>query len=1435
MQPTTDNYPVFEANQVLTNAHLNQSFAYLDEQERLTRANLIGIGIVCGLNVSLDNAAVPTVILLTKGCGVTSEGYLIVEPDDVNLTSYRSYNLPENIAYPPFQNTNLWELFPDGEPETSALTSPAGFLNDKAVVLFLELKKEELRNCSANNCDDKGAKVTAAVRRLLIGKTELDAIIATANALAPDLPDQTLQLNLPDLRLPRYNAPATAPSTSNDVLAAFLSVFSTKKLATAMSNALTLAYQAFQPILKNTYVSNPFANFAAQFGFLDNAPVNVEQVKFLPYYYDFFDDLIHAYDEFRDKGTELLCACCPASGLFPRHLMLSLLFPASDSEARKYRHFFIASAALSGCETHTEEVVTLFRRMVEIIARFTLMPLPQPVANASSDAQIRITPSKLGDVPLSDKAIPYYYLQNGAPPLYQLWNPSLSRRLKANQNQGYRANEFTPAPPAFVTEPLAYELEPYNFLRIEGHLGKSFQTALKTLLELKAKYRLPIDIVALRTGAFDVNVAIDLTKESCRFQDLDSLYGTTRNETLCLLVKVMTYFYGIGFQTDSAVTVDSPSQFAVIKQFAPGFLVKPNTLGRLFEDYITSQGGVIPEVAPNVMAGWINIFPPVDTLVYYSFFYIIKLADALPEAFFAVNFTTLETRFKNLGIVVTAIENRREAGRSNLEGNTEVLTWEEIDDRLEDLLNSCQPDVLKAIRSDYEDRIKELKKKQFLSNFLQDHPGIQHKAGVPVGGTFIVVYHQDPSPPGFIAPLNLSAIAAGVDPVASGVILQAHRTTANFGDLVFTSIPFGVFNLSETTLANATTPINPSTIGAVLAGRAAAEAVKPQINEPQISASSLASSIKASGSATAALRTSASKFSVSDASIVADKASATGSTRASAITSNFVDATTVSIDPNLFEIKPNSPTANVGQVTVNKNLLDAIQRLQAQPLQINPDIKLVIDGLTTLIPTLPIVPIFPGTFDFATPADQIIATAVNGLADGTVIADFYLPYLCCSGCAPVQFVLPKVPPTFTVSIGCTDSNQEVAVAEVTITAKDGTPPYRIQIDEGEFQDLDNPYQLSVGEHTLTIQDADNVLSATQTVTIPDILRINNLTFACPEDGSTYVATMTISGGEPPYSVNDVLISDSSFTSSPVASGTALALRIVDQRQCILETELTHTCPPPCDLPNDGQSRRCAYRLWLQPAIDIEKYETYKQISEIKLRFNGQAINLSDSSDLLQINANALNTDFQTAMTAAVKVLNEVVNKGIDNSFGALSRPRLTIAYEPARTDPFGILWIEHFISDTFRIEFEFGLAHSLSSGNFVVRYSNEQDAAGAAFDGATFVNLDREGLETRVPAFACSDRNQCDNTDFVALCEGFDLIPAFVQSSRGRNNFTFAISENMPTTGIAAWVWEFTTSTDQLFYVGKKVAVVWNNPGGFVKLTAISDKGCFSVTLSDRR
>ena len=74
----------------------------------------------------------------------------------------------------------------------------------------------------------------------------------------------------------------------------------------------------------------------------------------------------------------------------------------------------------------------------------------------------------------------------------------------------------------------------------------------------------------------------------------------------------------------------------------------------------------------------------------------------------------------------------------------------ELLDTCEAILFSCRwLGGITAIYDEYVKRIGDLEEAAIpLSSFLVDHPGIQHKAGVPSGGTFILVYHEDPAPSG---------------------------------------------------------------------------------------------------------------------------------------------------------------------------------------------------------------------------------------------------------------------------------------------------------------------------------------------------------------------------------------------------------------------------------------------------------------------------------------------------------------------------------------------------------------------------------------------------------------------------------------------------------------------------------------------------------------
>jgi hypothetical protein len=1304
MEPTQDKYPIFEVNQVLSNSSLNQVFSYLDEQERLTRANLIGIGIACGLEIRLEVTATEKIIHLSKGCGVSTQGYLLVAPEDEALKSYREYPTTE-LDYPAFKDGaapySLWEMFPAGEPNTTPLGSPPDFLNDKAVLLFLELKKEGLRNCSPNDCRDKGSEVTATVRRLLIKTDDLKKIIDAANALAVEqkftVVEEALRerLVLPDLRLPRYNAPNTGPATSNEVLAAFLAVFHNHRLAHDTAEALAAAYQAFKPVLQETYPANPFADFMTNFGFLDNVPTTTAQVRFLQYYYDLFDDLLKGYDEIRGQGMELLCACCPPSGLFERHLMLGVLFPGSVTNPESYRHRFLPSPALGGCGERTQALVQLFRRLKEMITRFTNNPpLPQSSGESQVDGQIRITPTRWGQAPLSHRTIPYYYRQTGAPPLYRLWNPEKTRRNRDHHNLSYRSDEYSPAAPVFVSQPLRYDLEPYGFLRVEGHLGKHYQRVLATLLFLKTRYRLPIEIIALRTGAFDENMPVDFSKEACRFRDLESLYDTLREELLSFLVEGVRYFYDIAIP-GSELAGGTP-QLPLLKKYAPNYRHKKGTVGAWHEKNLVRLQS-LPyldvdqnKIDPNaVFLVYCALFygidaPPAEQQApVVAIYYLSKLAEVLPSSLNTLGYADFENKYQDL---MGLIRYLRSGEVANLSDELKKFTpQEDLIDHFDQVLFSCKLEPIKAIHEEYERRLREVKQKQFLSFFLQKHPGIQHKAGVPLGGTFILAYHEEPDQ--IKKDLDLDEIKA---------------------DLTRETSPFSKIALDKVGVAK------------------------------------------------------------------------------------------------------------------------AFKRLGAKPEYAkDPDINYLLGAFTGQT-----YDFTPGKKAAAAAAGPIIAETIDGFANGAVIADFFLPYLCCSDCPPVQYVLPVPPVGLEVKLDCTDPN---GTAVARLTPKGGAGPFTYQLDQQPFKELvtDN-LVLAVGPHTLKIRDSAGAESALQTLEVPDPLTIGAESFTKGPLEMTYLVSFPIFGGTPPYTSKPGEVKGDIYTSvEPVKSGTPIKVTITDSVGCEISKEFTHTVKPPCLKPCEGQSQRCAYRLWLQPPFQELKYKDYKQESAISFTFNGEVIALPGSDTILQIDVDKLNTGFDNAIGRAITKLNHAIEQALIAKFGAeLGAKRLELKYEPARTDPFAILWIESFVCETFSIKFDFSCAKPAPAFRLTMQYASERSRTRGSFKSASLFNRGSENKETQVPAFDCRERNQCTGGDEQKLCKGPDFAPDFTLARTGETSYRFVGKAPPLNLQISAWVWDFLLGqATEPYYQGESVVVELQQPTGPVKLTAITKQGCFGVVI----
>lgn len=138
------SYPIFTPNQVLTKDDLNQVVNYLDGQNRLTRAYLIGTGIVWGMDLSSTFDATKAQIQISAGCGITSEGYLISLPTTI-LTHYRSDQLVSEVLFAPtpqkdeavnatsLKNYKVIELFDQSAANLLALNQdPNGTLRNEA-------------------------------------------------------------------------------------------------------------------------------------------------------------------------------------------------------------------------------------------------------------------------------------------------------------------------------------------------------------------------------------------------------------------------------------------------------------------------------------------------------------------------------------------------------------------------------------------------------------------------------------------------------------------------------------------------------------------------------------------------------------------------------------------------------------------------------------------------------------------------------------------------------------------------------------------------------------------------------------------------------------------------------------------------------------------------------------------------------------------------------------------------------------------------------------------------------------------------------------------------------------------------------------------------------------------------------------------------------
>lgn len=610
-------YPEYVPDQVLTAHDLNESFYYLDEQGRMTRTNLIGIGIVCGLNVQINPAQ--NEITITKGVGVTSEGYLVTVPE-ATYSKYvlygrqleeKTYDRYVNAGPPKSKKFNLWELKKGSDVAESIDLTP-GFLANKIVMIFVELLEVGNKNCDPNSCDDKGKHYEVNFVPLLVLQSDASTLIGSmGNTITADT-----FTSLPEIRMRRFDVPNTNPVSSEDIFNAYKSILNGTFLSTT-ETALSQAYSIFSIFITTEFPSDPFTGLATDFAFINNGTITADQLKHIQYYYDLFSDFLLAYKEFRKTGNQIISACCPDAALFPRHLLLGEAIPLGENVKSMYRHYFIYSPLFEQ-KNLLNELKSLFKKLVLLMQKFFIPPVSSGPPSSKTDPNIRITPSLLQDTPLSTKAIPYYYNPvSGPSQLYKFWSFEKSMLGKPQFNLSYNANQYN-AVDDFIINPLNYDLEPYNFLRIEGIIGKQYIPVLKNIKHMIHERRLPVDVIALNTdnidlsktlksgsvnnnlansGANSIDVSSALSDKLpgmlCHFQDLEAMYDTMKNEMLCTLCKELKYYYELKFNFSKATdpnATDMPSVVGLFNSCNTGYVVKKDSFGFLIEKVYKQVG-----------------------------------------------------------------------------------------------------------------------------------------------------------------------------------------------------------------------------------------------------------------------------------------------------------------------------------------------------------------------------------------------------------------------------------------------------------------------------------------------------------------------------------------------------------------------------------------------------------------------------------------------------------------------------------------------------------------------------------------------------------------------------------------------------------------------------------------------------------------------------
>lgn len=811
------SYHSFVEDQVLTHHQLNELIEYFEDQDRLSRICLSGVGLVCGLEVSQNTST--KAITITNGAGVTTDGDLLhlLIPDvngkfqldlaSVTFTHFNQFE-DEKVKYAPqFWRANdtqldIWEIFPThlSADKANLSTFSAANFNNMVVVLYLECYTNDPGACTTISCDNQGAEEVRKLRVLLIHENDMahlnasDTIFNSANVLST-------YLNVKDADVTRVVIDASNNADISNMQNAYYGAITSNDTVNNLKDGTKLMLEKLgMNTLSNdihTALTNAFKTA-------------VLKGPLFQYRYDLLKDAVDTYNELKDLFLEEYGICCPNIHAFPKHLLLGKVNGANLApENNLNRHRFYKSPILDDNYSERDRFAFLANRLLLQIQNYM---------DAESPAEVIITPSNLY-TKLGKRAIPFYYLDN----LNLLKNWDYDRRLygKYERILGYRRSLSSSLLP--VQKPFDFSIDQNNFYRIEGVQGMGYKDALEAVFEARDLYSLPFDVKVLAIKA-NPNETIDIDDYACEFEDLSVLMKAWTAEQECILAEVTYLLSGFSTKTEGDnIRKDSVLQFreyraketstnrisrlkdggnteffrtknanvasnellgiSAVNESAAAIpkgdsvvldnmATDDDTLGLLMYEAIEAAPGkdssiLIAYVEQALEAIDFGLWTPVVVTSTVSLPAKILAAcyaieALLPSSIEGLTNTTLSSYTKEIDKLCSYTKKLQAKYKEYVYGEytVPVKGTTIIDQKIlgmMDLLSNqltnicCGAKKIQILLKEIEDRKKRILDRLLFSVFEEEHPGLEHYAGVQPGGTFVMVYSMGLDPTGKIA------------------------------------------------------------------------------------------------------------------------------------------------------------------------------------------------------------------------------------------------------------------------------------------------------------------------------------------------------------------------------------------------------------------------------------------------------------------------------------------------------------------------------------------------------------------------------------------------------------------------------------------------------------------------------------------------------------